>query len=102
MNIIYIYLVVGIFIGLILGNKDFRNKVLSLIMKRPPSNNYGSRPTSTIPLFARVGGWHYHIRSCQMLSGAQFIDLGYKEVDAHYILDHHLKPDACIDRRSVR
>jgi hypothetical protein len=101
MNTIYVAFAIGLFVGLLVGNKDFRNKVLSFVIKRQPSNNYSSRPNA-IPLFAREGGGHYHIKSCQMLSGTQFADLGYKEVDAHYILDHRLRPDICIDRRNVR
>jgi hypothetical protein len=98
---IYIYVAVGIFVGGLLFSKEFRSKVLSMVFNKNKSAQ-ANPAASGIKYYARDGGWHYHIRSCTMLSGAQFADLGYKDVDAAYILNHHLIPDSCIERRTQR
>jgi hypothetical protein len=99
MNTIYIAFIIGMFVGLIVGNREFRTKVISMLsgIRAQPFNMSSN---SNVKYYARDGGWHYHIKSCRLLSGQQFQELGYKEVDASYILYHHLKPDGCIDRRS--
>jgi hypothetical protein len=99
MNNLYVSFLLGMFVGLLVGNKEFRSKVLSFIFKQR-NNTQSTQINSNVKYYARDGGWHYHIKSCRLLSGSQFQELGYKEVDANYILFHHLKPDGCIDRRS--
>jgi hypothetical protein len=96
----WLKVIVGVIIGGLLFSREFRTKALSIVFNRNKT-----QPVTTangVKYYARVGGWHYHIRSCEMLAGKQFVDLGYIEVNADYILNHHLKPDACIEGRGRR
>ena len=99
---LYVAVAIGIFLGGILFGKDFRAKVMSMIFNKGKSAHPTAIASSGIQYYARDGGWHYHVKSCRMLEGRAFDEWHYKEVDAAYILNHHLKPDGCIDRRDYR
>ncbi len=96
MSNIYIAFLLGTFVGLLIGNKDFRSKVLSLIFKQ---NIAKQQVVGTDKLYACAGGGQYHIRACELLQGNAFNAWEYREVNPDYIVSHHLRPCECIEKR---
>ena len=47
-------------------------------------------------IYARPDGWHYHLdKECPMLSGGDFVRLGYEEISETDIATRKLNPCSC-------
>lgn len=109
---IWIILGIGIFIGLILGNKDFRVKFFTGLNKFMGGLNKGARQinetyephhrppdnfTNHIQVYARTKGDHFHIdRDCLLLQGKQFNDFNYRRITIDEAIENRLEPCRCV------
>lgn len=112
-----ITLAIGILIGGILFNKDFRYKFFRGFRKflgqvgtgaralnktyTPSPTRRGKQPTErTTVVYIRPGGGHYHItRACSLLSKGQFEELGYQGYELSNEIKKKYKPCSCFHIR---